>query len=201
MAHINFLEPSKFSLSQFNLRNFEMNYLWMMVLAGLILLVMLMYGLVQRLRIGSLNEDLVAAIAAAEAAGGARVDPLGTAQKAAMMDDLRQRVTWSPILNAITNHTPDTISLNYIKGISTGMRTLQIEGVGADVLAAARYKEELSQVPYFAKVLLQSSSEKAPGTARVEVDPSTGAKPAAAAAAPISGGAKQLVFEIQGWLK
>lgn len=162
---------------------------------------MITYGMVQRLRIGSLNEELDAAIAEAKAAGGVKVDKSGAAQKATMMDDLRQRVTWSPILNAITNHTPDTISLNYIKGISTGARTLQIEGVGADVLAAARYEDELSQIPYFAKVLLQSSSEKAPGTARVAVDKSTGTKPVAAPSAPVSGGARQLVFEIQGWLK
>lgn len=200
MAHINFLEPSKFSLSQFNLRNFEMNYFWMMVLAGLILLLMMMYGLVQRLRIGALNVELEAAIEAAKASGGAPAGPSG-AQKATLADELRQRVAWSPILNAISNHTPDGISLNYIKGISTGARSMQIEGVGADVLTAARYKEELSQIPYFAKVLLQSSSERAPGTARVEVDPATGAKPAVAPSVPVSGGAKQLVFEIQGWLK
>lgn len=200
MAHINFLEPSKFSLSQFNLKNFELNYFWMMVLAGLILVFMFTYGMVQRIRIGALNEKLDAAIAAAKAAGGAKTSQPG-APKATMMDDLRQRVTWSPILNAITNRTPDTISLNYIKGVSTGARTLQIEGVGADVLAAARYEDELSQVPYFAKVLLQSSSEKAPGTARVGVDKSTGTKPVAAPTAPVSGGARQLVFEIQGWLK
>ncbi len=199
MSHINFLEPPRFSLQQFNLRNFELNYFWMMVIAGVLLLLMFTYGMVQRHRVSSLNEDLTAAVAEAKAAGGVR--PSAPDQKPTLMDALRQRVTWSPILNAIANHTPDTVSLSFVKGSAAGSRTVKLEGVGADVLAAARYKEELSAIPFFSKVALQSSSVKEPATSTA--DKSGAASDARAEAKPVVsvGGREKLTFDIQGWLR
>jgi hypothetical protein len=196
MAHINFLEPPRFSLQQFNLKNFELNYFWMMVIAGVLLVFMLTYGMVQRHRVSSFNVDLAAALAEAKAASGARTTGSGQPQKPTLMDALRQRVVWSPILNAIANHTPDTVSLNYIKGNTTGSRTVQLEGMGADVLSAARYEDELSAVPFFSKVMLQSSSQKEATASTADKSDAKSENKLAA-----TGGGGQLTFEIQGWLK
>lgn len=202
MAHINFLEPPRFSLRQFNLKNFELNYLWMMVIAGALLLLMVVYGVVQQRRISTLNNDLTVAMAEAKKGVGAPAKP-GAAPKATLMDALQLRVQWAPILNAIANHTPDTISLNYIKGSAMGSRSVQIEGVGSDVLAAARYEDELATVPFFSKVVLQSSVAKEGAASKTAVDKGdakadtkTDAKSAA-----VPAGKTQLTFEIQGWLK
>lgn len=203
MAHINFLEPPRFSLRQFNLKNFELNYLWMMVIGGALLLVMMVYGMVQQRRISSLNKDLTAAMATVKR-GGKPAKP-GAPQKPTLTDAFLQRVQWAPILNAIANSTPDTISLNYIKGSALGSRSVQIEGVGADVLAAARYEDVLAKVPFFSKVDLLSSGEKGGskagvGKGDVKAEAKSDAKSATAAAAAATGNA-QLTFEIQGWLK
>lgn len=197
MAHINFLEPPRFSLRQFNLKNFELNYLWMMVIAGALLLLMVIYGVVQQSRVASLNEALIVAAEAAKKAGGALPAKPGAPQKVTLLDTLQMRVVWSPIINAIANTTPDTVSLNYIKGNAVGKRTVQLEGVGADVLSAARYKDDLSAVPFFSKVVLQSSSSR-------EIAKSTAEKPDAKVdtkSAAVPSGKSQLTFEIQGWLK
>lgn len=194
MAHINFLEPPRFSLRQFNLKSFVLNYFWMMVIAGLLLLFMFIYGAVQRSRVASLNSALTVAIEESKKASGAQPAKSGAPQKATIMDALQQRVIWSPILNAIANHTPDTVSLNYIKGNATGTRTVQLEGVGADVLSAARYKDDLSTVPFFSKVALQSSSSR-------EIVKSTAEKEVKADTHGVASSKSQLTFEIQGWLK
>lgn len=201
MAHINFLEPPRFSLRQFNLRNFELNYFWMMVIAGCLLGFMFTYGFVQRARIGSLNEDLTIAVEAAKKAGGKPVAKPGTAQKASILDGLYRRVMWSPILNAIANATPDSVSLQLIKG-SAGGRDIKLEGVGADVLATARYEEDLAKVPFFSKVLLRSSSEKAVGASAAAAKPEKTEKSDEKSVAGVPRSTKtQLTFEIQGWLK
>lgn len=201
MAHINFLEPPRFSLRQFNLKNFELNYFWMMVIAGILLVFMVIYGLVQQRRVSSLNNDLT--IAAAEAKKGAKQTAKpGAPQKPTLMDAFQQRIQWSPILNAIANHTPDTVSLNFIKGLASS-RSVQIEGVGADVLAAARYEDDLSSIPLFSRVVLQSSLAKESGAAKgaaEKADTKTEAKTDAKSVA-VSAGRTQLTFEIQGWVK
>lgn len=202
MAHINFLEPPKFSLRQFNLKNFELNYFWMMVIAGILLLMMFTYGIVQRARIGSFNEQLVILADEARKASGKPVTKAGE-QKASIMDALYQRILWAPILNAIANTTPDSISLQLIKG-STGARSVRLEGVGADVLASARYEEDLGKVPVFSKVALLSSVEKRPGGGAAVTKPDKDSKEKVE---DKGGGAiprlakPQLTFEIQGWLK
>lgn len=201
MAHINFLEPPRFSLRQLNLKNFELNYLWMMVIAGILVVVMIIYGVVQQRRISTLNGELTVALAAQK--GVKKPAKPGAPQKPTLMDALQQRVRWAPILNAIANHTPDTISLNYIKGSSLGNRSLQIEGVGADVLAAARYEDELATVPFFSKVELQSSAEKAAGAAKPAAGTAENkvATKTEVQSVVTSERKTQLTFEIQGWLR
>ncbi len=202
MAHINFLEPPRFSLRQFNLKNFELNYLWMMVIGGLLLIVMIVYGLVQQHRVSGLNNDLSEAMAEAKKGTGQPAKP-GAAPKVTFLDTFQQRVQWSPILNAIANHTPDTISLNFIKGSALGSRSVQIEGAGSDVLAAARYEDDLAKIPFFSKVVLQSSTSKEVGATKPspdKADSKTEAKTDAKSVA-VPAGRSQLTFEIQGWVK
>ena len=200
MAHINFLEPPKFSLRQLNLKNFELNYFWMMMIAGVLLVFMFTYGFVQRARIGSLHDHLAVTLEEAKKAGGKPAAKPG-AQKASILDGLYRRIVWSPILNAIANATPDTVSLQQIKG-SSSSHGIKLEGVGADVLSAARYEEDLSNVPFFSKVLLLSSIEKAMGggPAAVKTDKTEKTEERGTAGAPRSA-KTQLTFEIQGWLK
>lgn len=204
MAHINFLEKQRFGLRQFNLKDFELNYFWMMVMLGTLLAVMLTYGLVQRYRIGRINGELTAAIAEVKKTSGAQPVKPGAPQKPSILDSLLQRVVWSPILNAIANHTPDTIALNYVKGASLVNRGVQVEGVGADVLATVRYEEDLSTIPFFSKVFLKSSSDKNTGAPAGAPAPKSDAKPdAKPEEKPVTKAttAQRPTFEIQAWLK
>lgn len=188
MAHINFLEEQRFGFRQFNLKDIELNYLFMMVILGVFLILMLGFGLIQRYRISGMNEELAAAIAELKKSSGAPMAKAGTPQALTLLGALSQRVVWSPILNAIANTTPDSVFLNFIKGSSMVNRGVQIEGVGADVLATVRYEDDLSMLPVFSKVFLKSSSEKSDKKAETKsTQPSRG----------VSG----LTFEIQAWLR
>lgn len=206
MAHINFQEPTRFALWQLDfksLKSFDLNYFWMMIILCLILLFMLSFGLVQRSRILSMDAKLTKAVAEAKKASG--VQPVKTgAPKATLRDSLMQRVAWSPILNAIANHTPDTIALNYIKGASAGARSLQIEGASTDVLASVRYEDELSTLPIFSKVFLKSSTGQDTGPAAAakptatigtKLDTALNGKP------EVGSVTSRSTFEIQAWLK
>ncbi|PIR21192.1 MAG: hypothetical protein COV45_00160 [Deltaproteobacteria bacterium CG11_big_fil_rev_8_21_14_0_20_47_16] len=159
MAHINFLEPPKFNLRQFNLKNFELNYFWLMTIAGSMLILMFLYGIIQRYRVGSLNKAVAIATTEAQKARGAGQAKPG-ATPASILSSLQHRVLWSPVINAVANQTPDTIALNYIKG-SAAARTVGLEGLCADVASASHYTEDLSTIPLLAKVTLQSISTSA----------------------------------------
>lgn len=212
MAHINFLEPPRFSFRQFSLKDFELNYLWIMIILGVVILFMMVFGLIQQARVKALDMELAAVTAEARKASGQTDKPV--VAKATLMDTLMQRVVWSPILNTIANHTPDTIALNYIKGASSGGRGLQLEGSAADVLATVRYEEELATLPIFSKVFLKSyskQSENAAGGGAAAAGLPAGktdaaADPKAAAAATAKSASRgipssQSTFEIQAWLK
>lgn len=209
MAHINFQEPPRFSWGQLDFkifRSFELNYFWMMVILCAFLLFMLTFGLAQRSRVLGMNAKLIAAVADLKASSGEQPAKKGEAPKATLRDSLMQRVVWSPILNAIANHTPDTIALNYIKGASAGSRSLQLEGTGADVLASVRYENELSTLPVFSKVFLSSATGAGGGASSGAAKPgaSLGAKAdAALSGSSGDGGSKtaRSTFEIQAWLK
>lgn len=198
MAHINFLEPPRFTFRQLDFRHFELNYLWMMVIAGALLVLMPVYGMVQRYRVSSLNEALVAAAAEAKKAAGLTPAAPGAPHKPTLMESLQLRVAWSPVLNAIANKTPDTVSLNFIKGNAAGARGMQLEGLSADVLSAARYKDALADMPFFSRVALKSSVEKVLEASTADKSGKSGDK---TAARPAAGGRSRLTFEIQGWLK
>lgn len=202
MAHINFLEEPRFGFRQFNLKHLELNYFWMMVVLGVFVVTVVSFGLIQRHRVLVASEELTTAMAEAKKASGVK-PPVAAAGApvATIMDALNQRVAWSPILNAIANHTPDTISLSFIKGATLVNRGVQIEGSGADVLATVRYEEELSTLPSFSKVFLKSSVGRESGppseaSSDKKVD-------AASTTKPVSGarGMSQPTFEIQAWLK
>lgn len=206
MAHINFLEPQRFAFRQFNLKNLELNYFSMMIILAVVVTFMISFGMVQRYRVKAMDKVLSDIVAEAKKAAGATTPQAGAA-KATMKDALAQRVAWSPILNAIANHTPDTIALNFIKGAATGIRSVQLEGSGADVLATVRYEEELSTLPVFSKVFLKSSTGRDSGEGAVAAaKPDAAAdkkKEAAPGSKPARGGrgASQPTFEIQAWLK
>lgn len=204
MAHINFLEEERFGFGQFNLKNFELNYLWMSVILGVFLILMLSFGLLQRYRVLGMNEELAAAVAELKKTSSIQPVKPGVSQAPMLLDALLQRVAWSPILNAIANITPDTIFLNYIKGSTMVNRGVQIEGVGADVLATVRYEEQLSTIPFFSKVFLKSSTDRSaeesggpvPAKSDTKSDTKTEAQPTI-----VRRNSSRLVFEMQVWLK
>jgi hypothetical protein len=203
MAHINFLEPPRFAFGQFNFKNFELNYLWMMVILAVIMSFMVVFGLVQRYRVSAMDKKLAVVMAEVRKTSG-QTDAKSGVAKATLMDSLMQRVVWSPVLNTIANHTPDTISLNYIKGIAGGGRSISLEGSGADVLATVRFEEDLSTLPIFSKVFLKSFTKQSDGGSAEKSAPVPAAKPGAVVdtkADRKSTSSSQSTFEIQAWLK
>lgn len=162
MPHVNFLEPKKFSFKQFNLqqlRQLELNYLWVVVSVSALVLLLVIYGLVQRHRIGKLGEEVAIVQAEVKRLAGGTVKPTGPAQKASIVDSLYQRVVWAPVLDTMASATPDTVWLRSAKG-SLSTRMLELHGVAVDMSAVSKYEQELSQKMVFRKVMVMSSVEE-----------------------------------------
>lgn len=146
MPHVNFLEPKRFVLPRW-----EWNELLLFVTMGVLLVMMVTYGLVQKLRLSRLQRELTMLSMSQQAEGGTN-----PAQPAAVFNE---RVVWAPVMHAVADAASRSVRLTSLKASVAGGPLVDIEGEAGEVQDVAQFRDRLSRLPLFSKVLLVSSEE------------------------------------------
>lgn len=156
MNHINFLEKKSFDFRQITFNTF-----FILLACGAFLFFMMVYGLVQKIRLDATQNKLAAKLAQVEAMQGMK-QPVPSGETSSSVSFApEKRMEWSLLLNAIGSKAEEGIWIQSLSGLSES-RTLKIEGGGAHWQAVSRFEKELEMIPSFQKVSLLSS-ETVPG--------------------------------------
>jgi len=148
MEHINFLEPRRFHWKQT-----ELNYLSMVILFGLFAFFTLSYGVIQRIRMHRLQNEIFISSEQIKHLSSIVTTSPNTIITAP------QGLLWSPLIYEIAEKKSASVILKNLKGSLLGERKLELEGIASRLADVAQLKEKMEKSKYFQEVLLTSSKE------------------------------------------
>ncbi|MDO8493737.1 MAG: PilN domain-containing protein [Deltaproteobacteria bacterium] len=145
MNHINFLEKKAFDW-----RHFELNYFWIMILLGGMLVLFGFYSLAQRHRLLTLQREAVVLQQKETTAGTSAIIQTPAAV-------LQGRMKWAELLHEIGAKIPASVQLTSITGSIPENRLLRLEGIASNMTALSRLQTELGKVKSLGRINLVSS--------------------------------------------
>ncbi len=160
--HINFATKKGLPLDLKALKEFRLNRLMMVVIAGGMLSLMLIYGSVQKLRLELLNheKDRIERqiIDLRQGAPIERSNMTNFAQKDGVLANYDKRIMWADILRKLTNSVTSGVWLEGIKSAADKKSVVTITGQAVDQSAVAEFVRSLQNIPEFKEVRIESST-------------------------------------------
>lgn len=158
MPHINFLEKR-----EWDWRQIQFNYLFIVVTSALFLFWMTAYGILQKYRLSAWQNRLTAVMTQMETLRKLGQDQPANKENSFLAFYKGDLLQWTPILSSIVSNTPPSVWLKSLSG-SLETRRVDIEGGAGSPQAIARFEEALRGVELFRKVAVVASGleEKGP---------------------------------------
>jgi Tfp pilus assembly protein PilN len=162
--HINFIEQRRWKTDFLDPRKifqqFQWNRLGLVSMAALVLMFMVSYGMVQKIRLDSLQTKLnttTASLSQLRATSPSLEIPKEVSfYEGIPWEELQNRIQWSKILYQISSDVPSQIRLISIVADLAG---IDLEGEARDQRAVAYWIQTLAQDPICSQVQLLSSQE------------------------------------------
>ncbi len=155
MQHINFLERKAFDL-----RNFELNYLWTLLIPTGLILLFLTFAFVQKHRLQGLANQL---FALQGEISQLKSSPATASTTPAAIETTRHyldnAIAWAGLLDDISKNTPQEVKLNRVEGSITDDRKLIVEGVALNLQVVTQFKSRLISLPICDKIAQISSQQ------------------------------------------
>ncbi|MFH1654314.1 MAG: PilN domain-containing protein [Pseudomonadota bacterium] len=176
--HINFAEHKdlKSQLMEIvNIREFKLDRRMMLVIAGGCISLMLLFGIVQKLRLSLLqgdvvkNETLNYELKRKATESGIDVNKRGN--KEDIFKDFDQRILWSKVLNTLSDNLPQRVWLNSLSATDGKNPKMKATGQTIDQSSLANLLDVLDKSPLFANVkLVKSDTVEKDGKVRLDYD-------------------------------
>ncbi len=160
--HINFATKKGFPIDLKGFKEFQFNRLAMAAIAGGVLLLMLIYGGVQKLRLELLNheksriEQQISSLR--KGAPLEDTNLTNIAQKDGIFAGYDKKVMWADILKKLTNSVTSGVWLEGIKSGAEKKGVVAITGQAVDQSAVAEFVRSLQGVTEFKEVRVESST-------------------------------------------
>ncbi|EKD50741.1 MAG: hypothetical protein ACD_62C00440G0003 [uncultured bacterium] len=160
--HINFATKKKLSLHLPPLNQLELNRMVLLIIAGVVILFMATFGLVQKIRLDKfIRERTRLENTVTKNPELPEVVPENTTglSKSSIIRLFETRTRWSAVLSDLSKTTPKGIWLTQIKNVANNQRDLELTGQASDQNVIAGFLEKLKKQNECQNVKLQSSAQ------------------------------------------